>query len=107
MYMFMFIPGNDDNFVIGNNIMKRYHFIFDMNDNSVGASVNVEYNADVILSHFNEQYIAKFKFDYYVKKIIFVLLSLIVSLGIALSYKDKATIHLIVKEYKEKNIELI
>lgn len=107
MYMFMFIPGSDDNFVIGNNIMKRYHFIFDMNDNSVGASVNDEYNGNVTLSHFNEKYITKFAFEISVKKIIFVLLSLIVSLGIVLTYKDKEIINLIVKEYKENNIELI
>jgi hypothetical protein len=56
MYINKFISEESDNFIIGANIIKRYHFIFNMHDKSIGAIVNTDFNLldNVTLFHFTE-----------------------------------------------------
>lgn len=111
MYLFQFLSQNDDNFIIGSNVMKRYHFIFDLKEGSVGAIINEDFNQleGIILPHFYETFtkIYNFKIVFSRKIVLLFIISIIIICGLILVNRNKNLIIQLNKKYKENNIILI
>lgn len=111
MYLYQFLSQEDDNFIIGSNVMKRYHFIFDLKEGSVGAIINDDFNQleGITLLHFHETFSKNYNFKivFSKKNVLLYIICLIIICGLFLINRNKNLIIKLHKEYKENNIILL